>query len=456
MIDINIIRKDPKKIKEVVRKRGNPEKANIDQWLILDEKRRELLTKQSELNSQRNQISYAGNDKNIEGSLLREKAQELRRESDEIDQQIKEITVQWQEIIDWIPNIPSDDMPEGEGEKDNIVLRAWTPENGYINEAEGQKARGFTEKYMPKFPVHADSQNFTPKNHLDLGTALGVIDKEQAAKVSGTRFTYLIGDIVILQYAIQQFMMNELIKRGFTPIVPPLLVKDRALYGSSHFPEHIEQVYAIENDNVEDGNQLYLLGSTETSNFAYCMDKLLDEKDLPLKLVAYAPAFRSEVGSWGKDTKGIKRLHQFDKIEMDVICTPEQSNTIFDELLGINEWMMQQLELPYQLAFKCTGDAGYFASAKQVDPEVWLAGQGEFMEVMTDTHATDYQARSLNIKFKNAKGEKVYAHTVNDTGVEMGRILIAILDHYQQSDGSVKVPNVLVGFMGKEFIRKVS
>jgi seryl-tRNA synthetase len=305
---------------------------------------------------------------------------------------------------------------------------------------------------MPQFPVHADKVDFEPKNHLDLGVKLGIIDKEQAAKVSGTRFTYLIGGLAQLQYALQRFVIDELIRRGFTLIIPPLLVKERALYGTSHFPESRDQIYAIKNDNVEEGNQLFLLGSTETANFAYYMDRVIDEVQLPIKLVAYAPAFRSEAGSWGKDTKGIKRLHQFDKIEMDVVCTPDQSDAIFDELLCVNEWLMQSLQIPYQLAFKCTGDAGYYASSKQIDPEFWLPVQKEFMEMGTDTNATDFQARRLNIKFKDKQGNKAFVHTVNDTGVAMGRMLIAILEHYQQSDGSIKVPEVLKTLMGKDFI----
>ncbi len=184
------------------------------------------------------------------------------------------------------------------------------------------------------------------------------------------------------------------------------------------------------------------------------MDRIIDKNKLPFKLFAYAPAFRSEAGSWGKDTKGIKRMHQFDKIEMNSICTPEQSEEIFNEFLSINEWLLQTLELPYQLAQKCTGDAGYLASAMQIDPEVWCPGQNSFMEVMTDTNATDYQARRLNIKYRDEDGNVKLVHTVNDTGVAMGRILISIIENYQQRDGSIKVPTALCELMGKEYIKK--
>jgi seryl-tRNA synthetase len=454
MIDINYIRGSYKKVKELILKRGNPEKADIDLWFELDKTRRSLINKLGLVNNQRNHIA-----KESKGNLTdtnRELARKYKEEITDIQQDIDEITVRWQEILDWIPNIPLhskfENMPEGESDADNIILKAWTPQSGYITEVVGEKARGKSEKYMPDFPLHADEKDFTPKLHLELGTLLGWIDSDQAAKVSGSRFTYLVGDIVHLQYALQRFVMDELFNRGFTPIIPPLLVKERALYGSSHFPEGKDQVYAIKNDNVEEGNQLYLLGSSEPANFAYFMDKTIDEKDLPIKLVAYAPALRSEAGSWGRDTRGIKRLHQFDKIEMDIICHPENSEAIFDELLGINEWLLQNLELPYQLALKCTADAGYHASAKQVDPECWLPVQNEFMEIGTDTNATDFQARRLNIKYKDKQGNKALVHTVNDTGVAMGRMLICILEHYQQKDGKVKIPKVLRKYFNKEYL----
>lgn len=452
MIDINFIRENPERVKEIVKKRSDPEKADIDKWLLLDTNRVSLIKRIDEVNHQKNKLAKLGANEQVEEN--RSKSKELKKQGKDLEKSLREVTKEWQEVLDWIPNIPFEDMPEGEGEEDNAIIKAWTPENGYIKEAVCKKARGVTEKLMPDFPIHAEEKDFQPKHHQEIGEKLGIIDKAQAAKVSGTRFTYLIGDLVLMQYAIERFVMDALIEKGFTPIVPPILVKSKALYGSSHFPESIDQIYAIQTDYVEDNNQLYLLGSTEPANFAYYMDKVLDEKELPVKLVAYAPAFRSEVGSWGKDTKGIKRLHQFDKIEMDVVCTPEQSEKIFDELLNINEWLLQELKLPYQLALKCFGDAGYHASAKQVDPEIWLAGQKEFMEMGTDTNATDFQARRLNIKYKDKDGKKRYVHTVNDTGVAMGRILIAILDHYQQKDGSILVPEVLRDYMGKDRITK--
>ena len=183
------------------------------------------------------------------------------------------------------------------------------------------------------------------------------------------------------------------------------------------------------------------------------MDRTLEEDSLPVKVFASTPCFRSEAGSWGKDVKGIKRVHQFDKIEMNSVCTPEQSKEIYEELGQVNQWLMQQLELPYRVVDKCTGDAGYLASYRQRDVEVWMSGSREFMEVMTDTNTSDYQSRRLNIRFRRTDGNLRYCHTVNDTGCAMGRMLIAILDNYQQDDGSVKVPAVLQSTMGTDVLR---
>ena len=452
MVDTDFIRQNPARMKEIILSgRGKPDKADVDKWLTLDTQRRDLLKQVDDLNQEKNKLAEIGKKGgNIEE--VRSKGQQLKQKANELEAQLEAVTKAWQEILNWMPNIPHKDMPVGKDEEDNTVMKAWLPEGGYLPQEKLGKVRD-TAQHMPKNLLYADKE-FKPVHHLDLGKKLGIIDNKQAGKVSGSRFTYLFGDLAILQYALQRFFFDELLKMGFKPIIPPLLVREKSLYGTSHFPEQVDQVYKIEADYVEENQELYLVGSSEPSNFSFFMDKLLDESDLPRKLFAYTSCFRSEAGSWGRDTKGIKRLHQFDKIEMNVVCTPEQSDDIYDELLGINEWLLQQLGLPYHLALKCTGDAGYQASAKQVDPEVWLCGAQEFMEVMTDTNTTDFQARRLNIKYKTKSGEKRYVHTVNDTGIAMGRMLIAIMDNYQQSDGTVMVPRVLQPLFGKEFISK--
>lgn len=454
MVDPKFIRENPDRMKAIINSgRSNPEMADVDAWLELDAKRGELITKRDELNQRKNELAKIGKQGgNIEE--IREKGQQIKKDTAELEESLQGTEAEWQKLLDWMPNVPHPDMPEGKGEEDNPVIKAWTPDGGYIDEDKLGKV-GDTAPLMPDQSIHWKTEDFEPTHHLDLGEALGVIDNEQGAKVSGSRFTYLFGDLARLQFAVQQLLFSELLERGFNPIIPPLLVKEPSLYGTSHFPEQVDQVYQIRSDYLEDQDQsLYLVGSSEPANFSFFMGKTLDEAQLPVKVFAYTPCFRSEAGSWGRDTKGIKRLHQFDKIEMNVVCKPDQSDEVFDELLSINEWLLQKLELPYHLVLKCTGDAGYHASAKQIDPEVWLPGQKEFMEVMTDTNTTDFQARRMNIKYKKKEGGKEYVHTVNDTGVAMGRMLIAIMDNYQQADGSIAVPQALVQYMGKEVISK--
>jgi seryl-tRNA synthetase len=304
---------------------------------------------------------------------------------------------------------------------------------------------------MPPLPPHAGEDEFEPLHYGELGERLGGIDSQQGGKVSGSRFAYILGDVALMQMALERLLSDELVRRGYQRIIPPLLVRERSLFGTSHFPEGRDQVYEIKTDNVEEPLPLFLVGSSEPSNFSYFMDRTLAEEELPLRLFAMTTCFRSEAGSWGRDVKGIKRVHQFDKIEMNAVCSEGQSAALYAEFREINEWLLQTLELPYRIVDKCTADAGYLATYRQRDVEVWLPGSREFMEVMTDTNTTDYQARRLNIRYRPAAGGGLrFCHTVNDTGCAMGRMLIAVLDNYQQADGSVKVPRALADVMGKE------
>ena len=269
--------------------------------------------------------------------------------------------------------------------------------------------------------------------------------------VSGSRFYYLKKDAVLLQWAVFDLLKNKLLQEGFTPMVVPLLVKERALFGSSHFPGDADQVYKLESKYIEENRSLYLVGSSEPSLFAYYMDKVLSYKDMPQKFFAITPCFRSEVGSWGKDVRGIKRCHQFTKLEMDALTTPEKSAEMLEYLLSLNEWLLQQLKLPYHVILMCSGDAGYFAAHKKYDFEVWLPVQKEFMELGSDTNAWDFQARRYNTKFIDEKDEQKYVHNLNDTGIT-DRVIIAILENYQNPDGSVTIPEVLRPYMGKDKI----
>jgi seryl-tRNA synthetase len=446
MIDAKAVRANPDAMREAIRARKvDPEKANVDRWLELDAMRRELQSRIDALNGEKKKLAKLGK---TDPDAARQKGQELREKGREMEQEFAGVSAEWQETMDWFPNWPHPDMPEGTGEEDNVEEKAWIPGQGYLEA--GKLGRANTSAaHMPKRPVHAEDGQFEPLHHAELGVHLGGIDTLQGGQVSGSRFAYLRGDVALMQYALSQLLIDELLARGCEMFVPPLLVRARSLYGTSQFPEGRDQVYGIKTDNVEEGAELFLVGSSEPTNFSYFMDKTLDAGELPIKIFAYTPCFRSEAGSWGKDVKGIKRVHQFDKIEMNAVCLPDQSEAVYEEFGQINEWLLQELELPYRIVDKCHGDAGYLASHRQRDMEVWMSGSGEFMEVMTDTNATDYQARRLNIRYKG-EGGRGFCHLVNDTGCAMGRLLIAILDNYQQPGGVVKVPEVLKRVVKKD------
>src|SRR5688572_26354777 len=455
MIEVREVRANPERMREAIRKRRvDPKKADLDRWLELDGQLRELRQQSEALNAERNKLSQLGR---TDPDAARTRGQELRVQSREMEEKTAAIQVEWQRILDWFPNFPHPKMPEGEGEEDNLEEAAWIPGEGFLPADKLDKAlgaHGGTAAFMPKFPVHADEKDFTPAHHADIGQRLGGVDTTQGAKVSGSRFAYLIGDVARLQYAIQNLLVGKLLSEGFDPIVPPLLVRERSLYGTSHFPEGRDQVYQIATHNVEEGAELFLVGSSEPSNFSYFMDRTLKEEELPVRVFAMTPCFRSEAGSWGKDQKGIKRVHQFDKIEMNAVCTAEQAEEIYEQFRGVNEWLLQQLEIPYRIVEKCGADAGYLASHRQRDVEAWLSGLGEFMEVMTDTNTSDYQARRLNIRYRAKEGGAPrVAWTLNDTGCALGRMIIAVMDNYQQRDGSVKVPIVLRDYVGKDYLR---
>ncbi|HUW22127.1 MAG TPA: serine--tRNA ligase [Candidatus Bathyarchaeia archaeon] len=445
MLDIQFIRDNPEKVKKAVKSRGC-DITVVDRFLRVDETRRQLIAEVQKWREERNKLtkSKIGFSKAsaTEGKRIKEMLRRLEPDLKAVEEESKNLLYE-------IPNLPSEDTPLGKGEADNLEIKAWIPIEGYL--PKNKLGTGWiSKKYMPDKPPHAIQKDFKPKPYYLLGDSLG-IDMKQAALVSGSRFTYLKGEVVILLYAIFDFLKSKLVKENFTPMVVPLLVKDWPLYGTSHFPQGRDQVYRISNENVEEKETLNLIGSSEPSLFAYFGGKILKYGELPAKVFAQTSCFRSEVGSWGKDVRGIKRNHQFDKVEMDVVCRSDQSEEVFDYLLGINEWLLQSLELPYRLWLKSTADMGYHASYKQCDFEAWLPASQEFIEEGTDTNATDYQARRMNVKYKDKDGTKKFCHTVNDTGVAT-RILLAILENYQQKDGSVAIPKVLQKYTGKKVI----
>ncbi|MFH1898978.1 MAG: serine--tRNA ligase [Patescibacteria group bacterium] len=438
MLDINYIKQNRDEVKKVIVSR-KAKGVDVEKLLEIHEKYIDVLKKVETLRNLRNNISSdISKAKESEKGGLISKATEMKTELSDMEKELDELRKEIDEMLPLIPNVVSKEMPVGKDEHDNLIVKVWNPRKGYLKMKDS----------LPYDDVsYAPGEEFPYKDHIEIGEKLDIIDVEQSGKVSGSRFCYLKNEATVLQDAISSLLKKELLRRKFIPMVPPLLVKERSLFGTSHFPEGRSQVYEVKNENVEEGSSLFLVGSAEPSNFSYFMDKVLKKEELPIKIYAQTTCFRSEVGSWGKDVRGIKRVHQFDKLEMNCVCTEEQEREVFDEFMEINEWLFQKLEIPYRVVNKCTGDCGYNASYFQYDVEAWRPKEKEYMEVGTDTMTTDYQARRLNIKYKDGNGTKL-ARTVNDTGAAFGRIIIAILENHQQKDGSVNIPKALQKYSG--------
>lgn len=435
MLDLKFVRQNRETVVENIKNRKAI--ADLDQILTLDDQRLALI---GQIDKQRQELKASSKQKPDP-----EKINQLRQLSQNIQQQeaeLTEIESKLKQAAALLPNMSASAMPIGSGEDDNVEIVAWIPQQGYLPK-EKLGVGNHSAQHMPKLESPG-------KHHLETGEGLGIIDSKQGAKVSGSRFAYLMDGAVRIENALVQLLSQELLQHQFIWMDPPLLVKEPVLFGTSHFPEGRDQVYQIATENVEEGQELFLVGSSEPALFAYGMDRTFSAEQLPLKMFAVTPCFRSEVGSWGKDVRGIKRVHQFNKLEMDVICAPEDAQPIFEELRGYNEWLLQQLGLPYRVIHKCTGDCGYLATHDQYDVEVWMPSSQEFMETMTDTWATDFQARRLNIKYQTKDGSRELVHTVNNTGVALGRMVAAILDNFQQQDGTVIIPTVLQPWVGTD------
>ena len=447
MLTISYIRANAEKVKaNIINRRFNPEKANVDRLLQLDEQRATIQNKVDNLRARRNEI--ANKLKTERNASLIEEGRGLKEQVSDLEEEYCKIDGAWQEIMDWIPNMALDEVPIGKNESENIEIKAWSPKTGYAKNLNPSASE------MPAYGTNGNGE-FKPRPHWEIGKELDILDLEASAKVSGSRFYYLKKEGALMMYGIFDLLMKKIVADGFAVMDVPLLVKQDALYGSSHFPADGDQVYKLETQYIENASQLYLIGSSEPALFAYYAGKTFTKDELPAKMMAVTPCFRSEVGSWGKDVRGMKRVHQFKKLEMDVVMEPDlvKAREMHEYLLSLNEWLLQLLELPYHVINMCTGDLGYAAAAKKYDVEVWLPSSSEWMETMSDSITTDFQARRLNMKLKQDNGEKVNVYTLNDTGAT-DRLLIAVLDHYQQADGSVSIPKALQPYVGKAELRK--
>ena len=414
MLDINFIRENPNKVKEACEKKQT--KVDVDKVLELDKKKRELMTEMENLKAEQNKISRGGKDNNV----LIEQAKEIKGKIKEMEPELEKVEQELKVLLLQLPNIPFDDVPVGKDDSSNIIVRQ-------VNK-------------QPKF-------SFTAKDYMQLGKDLDLIDTERAGKVSGPRFGYIKNELALIEFALINLVMDTVKKQGFIPVIPPVMLKEEMARGTGYFEATDKnEAYFLPED------KMYLVGTAEQSLVAMHANEVLELKDLPKRYVAFSTCFRREAGSYGKDTKGILRVHQFDKLEMVIFCKPEDSKKEHQLLLSVEEKLMKALGLPYQVINICTGDLGGPAASKY-DIETWLPSENKYRETHSTSNCTDFQARRLNIRYKDQSGKMNFAHTLNGTAFAIGRILIMITENYQQKDGSIKVPKVLQKYCGFKVIK---
>lgn len=403
MIDIKLLRENLEKVQKGAKDKGVD--INVEHILELDNKVRGLELIVQKLREEKNKVAK---ERDVE------KGKELKIKLEKEENALKAVSEELKEWLYKIPNLPKDDVHVGKDELGNKVIK----------------------KY--KTPTKFD---FKPLDHLELGEKLDIIDVESAAKVSGSRFTYLKNEAVLLEYALLQLALEVLIKEGFIPVIPPVLIKTEIMKGLGYMENGgDEDMFHILKDN------LTLIGTAEHSIVPIYKDEVLLKKDLPKRYVAYSPAFRRESGSYGKDTRGIMRVHQFNKVEMVSFTTQEDDQKEHEYLLSLEEKFFQLLEIPYQVVKMCTGDLG-FPAARKYDIEAWLPSEEKYREVTSVSTVTDFQSRRLNMRYLDGN-EKKYLHVLNGTAFSMNRPIIAILENYQQKDGSILVPKVLQKYTG--------
>jgi len=420
MLDIKFIRQNPDKVKEGCQKKQV--KVDINLLLEVDKKRREVLQALEDMRAQKNKaskkISETKGGKEKQKIILQ--MRELDKNSDRLTENSKKLDEEFKKLMLQIPNLPFDDVPVGRDERDNVVLREV-----------GEKL---------KFDLPAGRQGFQPKDYLEIAENLDLIDVKRAAKTSGTRFGFLKREAALMEFAIINFVFENLLGEDFIPIVPPVMIKPDMMRGMGYVERGGEEIYFVEKDN------LYLIGTAEQIIGPMHADETLEEKELPKRYAGFSSCFRREAGSYGKDTKGILRVHQFDKVEMFIFCQPEESKKEHQLLLSIEEKLMQALKLPYRVIQICTGDLGDPAAAKY-DIEAWLPSENRYRETHSTSNCTDFQARRLNIRYRDKSGKLNFVHTINGTAFAIGRILIAIIENYQQRDGSILIPPVLQPYL---------
>ncbi|MEM0253775.1 MAG: serine--tRNA ligase [Candidatus Bathyarchaeia archaeon] len=420
MLDIKLIRDNPQLVRKNLERRGNPKYLTLfDELMECDQKWRQTLKELNNLRCERNDITVQiakAKKQGADVSDLVSVARVIDNKITELEKEVKNYETKIREYLLNLPNLLHDSVPTGFSELENVTVKTW-----------GE---------IPKF-------DFSIRDHIDLGLSLDIMDVERAGKVAGARFFYLKNEGVLLDLALINFALDHLISKGYKPIEPPFLMRRKAYEGVIALSDFEENLYKIE------GEDLYLIATSEHPIAAMFMDEVLMAEDLPIRFAGVSTNFRKEAGAHGRDTRGIFRTHQFNKVEQFIFCKPEESWILHEELLRNAEEIFQKLGLPYRVVNVCSGEIGAVA-AKKYDLEVWMPAQGTYREVVSCSNCTDYQARRLNIKYREKPGEppKGFVHTLNSTALATGRTIVAILENYQQEDGSVVIPEVLRKYMG--------
>lgn len=419
MLDIKLIRENPDILRENLQKRGDPTNLQtLDELVDYDHKWRENLTKLNEQRHERKQITteIAGlKKKGKDATAQINKGKTIDTEITILEKQVTEYEQKVHNCLMRLPNLLHESVPTGKDENDNVQTKTW----------------GTPCKFA-----------FTPKGHIDLGLGLDIMDIERAGKIAGARFFYLKREGVLLDLALRSFALEEMYKKGYVPIEPPFLMRREPYEGAVALSDFEDVLYKVENED------LYLIATSEHPMVAMFMNETLKAENLPIKLAGLSTNFRKEAGAHGKDTRGIFRTHQFNKVEQFIFCKPEDSWKLHEELLRNAEDLVQKLGLPYRVVNVCTGDIGTVA-AKKYDIEAWMPAQNGYREIISCSNCTDYQARRLNIKYREKEGEapRGFVHTLNSTALATGRTIVAILENYQQPDGSIMVPEALRKYM---------
>jgi seryl-tRNA synthetase len=434
MLDINLLRKDlPSAIARLDTRKRPQGFLNVEAFQALEAERKTCQIRTEELQGQRNNLSKQIGQLKAKGedaSAVMAQVSASKAELESMASRLDQIQTDMQALLLAVPNLPHASVPEGAGEAGNVEVRKWTPAQG-----------------LGGVPV---APGFVAKDHVDVGEPMG-LDFEAGTKLTGSRFTVMKGPLARLHRALSQFMLDlQTQKHGYTECYVPYIVNADSLRGTGQLPKFEEDLFAAKKGGQEGESEnaaLYLIPTSEVPLTNLVRDEVLGEADLPLKLTAHTPCFRSEAGSYGRDTRGMIRQHQFDKVEMVQIVHPDKSYEALEEMTGHAEAVLQALGLPYRVMLLCTGDMGFGAS-KTYDLEVWLPAQNTYREISSVSNCEAFQARRLQARFKNAQGKNEFVHTLNGSGLAVGRTLVAVLENYQREDGSVAVPAALQPYMG--------